>query len=135
MPKLSRWCVRVSLLYLSSGFAVGAILLIQKGMSPDPRLWWLLPLHSEFLLFGWFVQLVLGVAFWILPRFRTRPVRGREGLAWLAFVLLNAGVILAALRAFPGVGSALPLVGRGSEAAAALAFAAHAWPRVKPLGG
>jgi cbb3-type cytochrome oxidase subunit 1 len=122
------------LLYLSGGFGIGAVLLIQKGLSIDSRLWWLLPLHTEFLLFGWFVQLAMGVAFWILPRFRTPPVRGREGLGWLAFVLLNAGVILAGLRALPGTAAAVPLAGRAAEAAAALAFAAHAWPRIKPMG-
>jgi len=49
--------------------------------------------HVEFLLIGWTVQLTMGVAFWILPRFEGGTSRGAVGYAWLAFVLLNAGVI------------------------------------------
>jgi hypothetical protein len=104
----------------------------------------LLPAHIEFLLFGWTVQLILGVGFWILPRFSPgegrKPRRGREGLAWLAFFLLNLGALLAGLGPLAGVlggagfSSTLSIAGRAAEAGAALAFAVHAWPRVKAAG-
>lgn len=48
------------------------------------------PPHVEFMLIGWTVQLTMGVAFWILPRFEGGVSRGAVGYAWFAFVLLNA---------------------------------------------
>jgi hypothetical protein len=39
----------------------------------------------------------MGVAFWILPRFRTWAERGDERPAFLASLLLNLGVIVAAV--------------------------------------
>lgn len=74
-----------------------------------------LPAHIEFVLFGWTAQLIMGMAFWILPRFPKPPLRGNEQLAWRAFLALNAGVALIALVWF-GLPLAHP-VGPGSRGA------------------
>jgi hypothetical protein len=130
MPRLSVWFVRTALVYLTLGFTVGALLLAHKGIPLHPLTWRLLPAHIEFLLIGWTVQLVFGVAFWILPRWRT--LRGDERPAWLAFVLLNLGVWLVVLASWLDVAGWLLSLGRMLEAIAVGAFALHAWPRVKP---
>jgi hypothetical protein len=132
VPRLSVWFIRTSLLYLGLGFTLGALLLFNKGVPLTGALWQLLPVHVEFVLVGWTIQLALGVAFWILPRWRSS--RGNEALAWLAYGLLNAGVLAAGVG--PGLGwpPLIGLLGRGAELLAALAFALHAWPRVKALG-
>ena len=131
MPRLSRWFIRASLIYLALGFTFGALMLFNKGVLLGAWLWQLLPAHIEFLLFGWTVQLAMGVAFWILPRFGS--VRGNEKAAWAAFVLLNTGVWIAAAGRLPGSPAWMLLIGRAVETGAAVAFAIHAWPRVKPL--
>ena len=131
MPRVSCWFIRASLLYLAAGFTLGALLLVHKGIPLHPGLWRLLPPHLEFVLFGWTLQLALGVVFWILPRFPRGLERGNEALAWWAFGLLNAGVGLVGVGWMLGVPGWVPLLGRVLEAAAATAFAAHAWPRVK----
>jgi hypothetical protein len=126
--------VRTALLHLALGFGLGALLLVSREVTLHPAVQRLRPLHAEVLLLGWSVQLAMGVAFWILPRFRSGPERGREWPAWLAYGLLNVGVLAT------GVGLALttpvvtPLLGRLAEGLAALAFAVHAWPRIKPFG-
>jgi hypothetical protein len=94
----------------------------------------LLPAHVEFLLTGWMVQLALGVAFWILPRFRVGPERGREEIAWISYVLLNIGVVTAAVGAIIGLPAVVPSIGHAVQGMAAGAFALHAWPRVKVFG-
>ena len=134
MPKLTVWFVRTALAYLSIGFLAGAVLLINRGVPIGAPVARLLPLHIEFLLMGWMVQLALGVAFWILPRFRTGPERGREGIAYLSYVLLNLGVVVAGFGPWFGWTSAAPLLGHTAQGIAAAAFALHAWPRVKVLG-
>jgi hypothetical protein len=132
MPRLSCWFIRTALLYLAVGITLGSLLLFHKGIPIYPLIWRFLPLHVEFLLFGWLVQLVMGVAFWIFPRFWRS--RGDEKPAWLAFGLINLGVWLAGAGLALGAPAWLILIGRLAEAGAAAAFAWHAWPRVKPPG-
>ena len=132
MPLLSRWFIRAALLYLAVGVTVGSLLLGHKGLPFYPWLWRLLPLHVEFLLFGWTVQLVMGVAFWIFPRFWRS--RGNALPAWIAFGLLNVGVWLAGLAPILGGSAWWLLWGRLAETAAAFAFGLHIWSRIKPPG-
>jgi hypothetical protein len=130
VPRLTVWAVRASLLYLAAGFTLGALLLAHKGIPIHPGLWRLLPAHVECLLVGWTVQLGMGVAFWILPRFAGGASRGNEALAWCAVGLVNLGVVAVVLSG--AVGAASPaLLGRVAEAGGAVAFALHAWGRVR----
>lgn len=133
MPRLSAWFIRASMLYLLAGFTLGALMLAQEGISYDPHILSALPVHFEFLLAGWLVQLAMGMAFWIFPRFGMGlpHSRGNLALMWSSFGLLNAGICLAALQLW------LPLallIGRVSEAAAVILYAAGTWRRVKPHG-
>lgn len=129
MPRLSAWLIRAALLYLAGGLLLGALLLANKGLNWDGRLWAWLPIHIELLLLGWTAQFTLGVAYWILPRFNTE--RRRERWAALAGLLLNLGVGLVSGGTLSAAPAAV-LAGRLAEAGAALAFGWHAWPRVKP---
>jgi heme/copper-type cytochrome/quinol oxidase subunit 1 len=132
MPRLTVWFIRAGLAYLAAGFTFGALMLFNKGLPLSPLVWRLLPAHIEFLLVGWTVQLIMGVAFWVLPRFSRAPRRGDIRLAWLAFLLLNGGIGLVVASPLISGLSWLNLLGRCAQAGAALAFALHAWPRVKP---
>ena len=134
MPRLTVWFVRTALFYLATGFLIGAVLLVHRGFPLAPWVSVLLPLHVQFLLIGWMVQLTLGVAFWILPRFRSGPPRGREGFAWLAYGLLNGGVITSAFGHAAGLPSLVPLLGHTAVGLAGITFGLHAWPRVKVFG-
>jgi cbb3-type cytochrome oxidase subunit 1 len=132
VTKLGSWFVRTSMLYLITGFTLGLLLLVNKGVPISPALWRLLPAHTEFLLFGWTLQLAIGIAFWILPRFGTR--RGAVWLAVLAYGLLNTGIWLTVTGYACSGCSALIAGGRTLEACAVFAFTLHAWPRIKPPG-
>ena len=132
MPRLSVWFIRMALLYLLAGFTLGALLLAHKGVPFGPWIWLWRPAHIELLLVGWIMQLAMGVAFWILPRFQQQ--RGNTRAAWAAFFLLNAGVLLAALAIPLSAPAWQTVLGRLLQAGAAVAFAVNAWPRVKPTG-
>ena len=135
MPKLSQYFTRAALLYLILGFTVGALMLINKGLALDPFFYRLLPAHIEILLVGWTLQLALGVAFWILPRFWQGPPRGNEAGAWASFFFLNTGVVLIVVGTLFSLGSWAFLLGRIAEVGAALAFGSHIWPRIVPRSG
>jgi cbb3-type cytochrome oxidase subunit 1 len=130
MPRLSVWMIRAALLALTAGAMLGGLMLGAPGL-PGLARW--RPLHGELLVMGWTVQLAFGVAYWILPRFRRGAERGREELGWAAFALLNLGVLLAGLGRSVAGWEMWALAGRGAEGLAAMSFAAHAWPRVKPF--
>jgi hypothetical protein len=134
MPRLSRWAIRAALIDLGIGFTLGALILINKGLGVWPAAWRWLPTHIEFLMMGWTLQLVMGMGFWILPRFGQGRSRGNEPMAWTALVLLNAGLLAVALGPLIGNPGWLPVVGRMMEAAAGVTFTGHAWSRVKPPG-
>ncbi len=130
MPRLSRLYVRAALVYLLAGFTIGALMLANKGVPFLPVIWRWLPAHIESLLVGWTLQLALGVAFWVAPRFWQPPRRGNETGARLAFGLLNAGILLVIAASLSPLPSwSLPL-GRLLELAAVIAFAVHLWGRV-----
>jgi len=131
MPRLSVWFIRASLIYLLLGFFFGALILAQKGMPFYPPIWYLFPLHMEFLLVGWLIQLAMGVAFWIIPRFSIGQRRGPVWLIWISFALINAGILIVSLQFWFPVAI---LVGRVAEVGAGMLFIIGSWRRVKPHG-
>jgi hypothetical protein len=134
VPTVSIWFIRAALAYLLAGFSLGALLLAGKGIALPAGLWRWLPVHFELLLVGWLVQLVMGVAYWIFPRFGLTPAaRGREGLAWLAFALLNGGVCLASVGVL-GNQPVFTVVGRSAEVLAAATMALNVWARTRASG-
>ena len=134
MPRLSVYLIRTAFVYLAIGFTFGGLLLFNKAIPLDPQLRRLLPLHIELVLVGWTMQLAMGVAFWILPRFSHGGARGNERPAWAAYILFNLGVISIALSQWLTGSDAFVIAGRVCELSAAILFAIHVWPRVRSLG-
>ena len=130
MPSLSQWYIKISFGYLLLGFTFGALLLAHKGQPIHPALWNWLPAHIEWLLIGWVAQLTLGMAFWIMPRFWKEPRRGNTTGAYVALVMLNAGIWLASLGTVYHLSLWALVAGRLLEAGAAVAFAHAIFPRV-----
>ena len=135
MPKLSVWMVRASLIYMGIGFLFGAMILHHKGIPIFNWTWLLLPSHIELMIFGWTMQFVMGIAFFILPRFSDRDNRyGLEYLGWWTFYLLNGGICLSAIaQSFSQ--KAFILSGRLLVLIAVVTYIVMIWQRVKPLGG
>jgi len=133
MPRLSVYFVRASLIYLAVGFTFGGLLLANKGVLISPLIWMLLPIHIEFLFVGWLVQLAIGMAFWILPRFSQGAPRGDERWSRTAFALINIGILMVILQSLFGV-QWLMFLGRSLEIFGLVAFVIGNWKRVKPIG-
>lgn len=132
MPRLTVLAIRAALVYLSVGFLFGGLILTHKGVPFLGSVWLLLPVHIEILLFGWLLQFVMGVAYWITPRFSHAPRYGRVRLAQAAFIALNGG--LWAFMIGYSVGSPhLQAVGRVGLLLAGVCFIIHLTPRIKPL--
>lgn len=130
MPPLSRWFLGLSLLYLVLGTLAGATIMLSRATGGFPLFAWLLPLHIEFMLAGWAVQLAMGVAYWILPRHRTEPSRGNIVIAWLAFWAFNLGVLLAGVGGGTNFPWNLAVLGHVSEGIGVVLFAIGIWQRL-----
>lgn len=131
MPRLTVWYIHAALIYLTLGVTYGALILFHKGIPYYAGIWSLLNVHIEYVLIGSTLQLILGIAFWILPRFAKRPYRGNEKLAWAGFYLINAGIILLSLLSLLPDQTWISPTARSLEAAGVLSFLVHAWPRIK----
>jgi hypothetical protein len=138
--------IRTALVWIAVGYTLGALVLYNKGVPFWPWLWQLRSAHVQVLLVGWLVQFAAGMAFWILPRLDPHGARGNERLVWASYLLLNSGVILAALHDPLAAALRAPLAtaepaltrvmigGAGvCYMLAAALFALHAWRRVVPF--
>jgi hypothetical protein len=94
MPVQSRWLIRLSLIYLTVGVTLGAVMLVHKAFPLHPAVWLVLPVHIQLLIWGWIIQFTLGTAYWILPRYLTGTSRGNNSLAWAVVAMLNMGILL-----------------------------------------
>lgn len=133
MPRLSVYFIRTALVYLVAGFSIGALILAQKGSAVIPFAWRLLPAHIEIMFFGWTMQLIIGTAFWILPRHARMEKRGREALLFSSYFSLNSGIWLAMLSSFLPNAAWLLLTGRLAEGLGLAAFILNSWVRIRPF--
>lgn len=96
MPAVTVWLVRASLVQFLAGATLGALMLATKSGAGAMAPVWAFPAHLEAMTYGYLIQMVLGVALWILPR---RPGQDREAGAWAGWIALgalNGGVVAAA---------------------------------------
>jgi cbb3-type cytochrome oxidase subunit 1 len=137
MPRVTRWFVRTSLVYLIAALGVGLITGVQ-GVLPLPQeVAALGPVYVHLLVVGWLSQLVFGVVYWMFPRFSREKPRGSDRLAWATYGLLNVGLLLRA--AGEPLLAWLPQAGFGWMLAlsailqwlAGLGFVVNSWGRVK----
>jgi hypothetical protein len=153
MPITSRSFVKASIVYLCLGAVLGALLLVNRWVPLGSAIPLLRTSHIQMLVVGWLTQLILGVAWWLFPPLkiglrkdsplpirRGQSQRGSEPLFWATFLCLNTGVALRALfeplRDWTRVGFFDFLVGVSGIflLAAAVAFVANMWGRVRALG-
>ena len=153
MPTTSRVFVKASLLYLGVGAVLGGLMLIHRWIPLGPAVAYLRVSHVQFLVVGWLTQLILGVAWWLLPPLaaglrrdaplpllRSQAQRGSERLFWATFLCLNLGVLLRGifdpLYSWAKMGAFGFLVGLSGLLllAAAAAFVLNVWSRVRELG-
>ncbi len=71
MSSESRWFVKVGLLYLVVTFVAGSVLLIGEALGhPAPYIFGVE--HAHLGTVGWLVNIVIGIALWLLPLNRQR---------------------------------------------------------------
>lgn len=137
MPRLTRWFIKAGLLYFVLALLAGV--LYQARTEIDLPSWMsaLNPVYVHLLAVGWVTQLIIGVAYWMFPKFTKAQPRGSEALGWATFILLNAGLILriiseprVTMRSEPDLGWMLA-VSAVLQTVAGWLFVINTWSRVK----
>lgn len=138
MDRLSSIAIRFSLVWLLLGVAVGGLMLTDRAVPGDWRLW-AAPTHGHVLFVGWFLQFVIGVAYWLLPRRRnaTRPLGYHERPGLGAVAALNLGLLLRVIaepaeRAGHATNWTLAILAGSAvlQVLAATTFVVQLWPRL-----
>ncbi len=137
MPRLVRWFVKASFLWLVIALSLKVIALTPWG-SDIPAIT-AISWHALFV--GWLMQLIFGIAHWMLPTIPNAPkdrLRGDERLMWAAWVLLNSGLALR-LLAEPMIAVQRTPIWQGAlvtsawaQWLAAILFVFNAWRRARP---
>ncbi len=97
MPTLSRWFIKIGMLYLVIGLMMGAALLAQPVMGWSASLHVLRPVYLHFLFIGWVTQVIMGVGYWMFPKYSKEKPRGKEWVGWMVLISLNVGMVLRAI--------------------------------------
>jgi hypothetical protein len=128
VPPLTRWYIKLAMLYLIAGLVIGALPPLTALAGPA---------YVHMLVVGWITQMIFGVAYWMFPKYSAEQPRGGDAIAIATFALLNFGLVLRVIvepvRAWrPGLlpGSLLVVAGL-AQALAGIGFAISTWPRVK----
>lgn len=139
MPRITRIFVKTALAYFVAAMALGLLLALRPLL---PGGWldglggvW--PVYWHLFMLGWVTQLIMGIAYWMFPRFSREQPRGSDRLAWVTYALLNGGLLLRAI-AEPQLQRPPAALWAMLVAAAALlqwgggmAFVANTWTRIK----
>ncbi len=130
MPPLSRWYIKLAILYFVGAMIVGVI---QAAL----HLPYFGPAYVHMLVVGWVTQMIFGVAYWMFPKFSPEKPRGDNQIAVATIILLNAGLLLRVVveplrAARPEItpGWLLAVAG-AAQALAGIGFALNSWARVK----
>jgi len=137
MPPLSRWYIKLALLYFVAALLLGVLQAAQGPLHLPAVLAVTGPAYVHLLVVGWITQMIFGVSYWMFPKYAPDTPRGNNTLAVATFVLLNVGLLLRIVfepvRAWrPELLPGWPLVGAAvAQWLAGVGFVANTWPRVK----
>jgi hypothetical protein len=138
VPRESRLFVKTSLVAIVVAFGAGGTMAIMKALGWGfPDVWATEHAHIAFV--GWLVNLVIGIAWWMLPlnreRFPSTAGRYPPNAPYLVWWLLNAGLCLRVVSepylAIGIVPRAALVVASCAQALAIVVFAVTIWARVR----
>lgn len=137
MPLVTRYFIKTSLLFFVAALLCGLLLALRPFAELPLWISGLTPVYFHLFMVGWVTQVIIGVAFWMFPKYTKEQPRGSAALAWSTYVLLNGGLLLrvvaeplSAFQSWPGWGGLLALSAL-LQWLGGVAFVANTWPRIK----
>ncbi len=137
MPVVTRVFVKTALVYFVIALLTGMLVAARPVLALPRLVTGLTPVYFHLFMVGWVTQLIIGIAYWMFPKYRRDLPRGYDSLAWATYALLNLGLLLRlvaepaqAVSPAPSWGWLLALSAL-LQWLGGLAFVANTWPRVK----
>ncbi len=134
MPKISRLFIKSGIIY----FFLGMILAFVAEMPFVNTGALLLPVYWHMIVVGWVTQIIMGVSIWMFPRIGKERKKTETTPAYLAFWLLNSGLILRftiepfiPLFSANKAVSAVVLISALLHISAIISYITEIWPRVR----
>lgn len=94
MPVLTRLFIKTAMLYLLAALLVALMLALQGLIALPAAILSFTPVYFHLFMVGWVTQLIIGIVYWMFPKYSRQAPRRSESLAWAVFWLLNAGLLL-----------------------------------------
>jgi hypothetical protein len=94
LPILTRLWIKTALVYFVLALLLGILLAGQSAGLIHLPVQSLFPSYIHFLAVGWISQLIIGVVFWMFPKYTQNKPRRSEGLGWVTYITLNLGLLL-----------------------------------------
>lgn len=137
MPALTRWYIKTALVYLILALISGLLMAAQSLWRINFRFGTSLPVYLHLLVLGWVTQFIIGVVFWMFPKYSREKPRGSEQLGWASYALINLGLLLRVVgEPLLGLGPALfwgwlVVTSAVLQWLGGMAFVVNTWERVK----
>lgn len=137
MPAQTRWFIKSALVYFVAALVLGVLTFSYQIIDLPPFIRAMGPVYVHLLVVGWLTQLIMGVIYWMFPKYSKERPRRSERLGWITYYTLNAGLLLRVIgeplaatqpSAFAGGMVALSAV---LQLIAGWAFVLNTWGRVK----
>ena len=139
MPTLTRWYIKTALVYFVLALTAGLLMAAQDVWNFSLRYVSSYPVYIHLLVVGWLTLLILGVAYWMFPKYSRDLPRGSEALGWASYILLTVGLALRVIseplndqaNVQGTVWGILLVVAALLQWLGGMAFIANTWARVK----
>lgn len=139
MPPLTRWFIKTSFVYFILALLGGVALGAQAIWAFSPPAADLLPTYFHLLAEGWITLLIIGVAFWLFPKYSLERPHRSESLAWASYALLNLGLLMRVVSEPANVVAGNPAsiwailltIAAVFQWLGGMAFVVNSWARVK----
>lgn len=135
MPTLTRWFIKIAMLYLLAALLLGAGLALRAPLGLPGFFLRLGPVYFHLFLLGWVTQLIFGTVHWLFPGARSARAQTAT-LGWVTLLLLNVGLLLRVVAeplSIPGpnVWGWLLVLSALLQWLGGLAFVVFVWPRTR----
>ncbi len=97
MPTLTRYFIKTAMVYLVLALLTALLLSAQPVLNLSPSIAVIRPVYFHLFMLGWVTELIIGVAYWMFPKFSKENPRRNERVAWGVYILLNVGLVLRAI--------------------------------------
>jgi hypothetical protein len=97
MPVLTRWSIRIAMMYLILGLTGWAWYWADLTWDLPGNWAALRPVSVHLITVGWLTQLIFAVIYWMFPIISRENMRGPTWIGWFGFVGLNLGLVFRAI--------------------------------------